>query len=76
MLRKSRCFVRFTTVSQDLPTHHAAISERLISRDSYGATDGLQRVGFRSGNLADLRVIQPDSLSVRDRIGDGFDEVV
>ena len=61
---------------QDLPAHHAANSKRLFSRYEHAATDSVDRVGFRCGNLADLAVIQPDSLSVRDRIGYRFDEVV
>ena len=48
----------------------------LFSRFEHAATDSVHRVGFRSGNLADLAVIQPDFLSVGDGIGHRFDEVV
>ena len=48
----------------------------LFSRDEHAASYSVDRVGFRSGNLADLAVVQPDPLSVGDRVGHRFDEVV
>jgi len=77
ILRKMRCFYGTkTNPSQALPTHHAAFSKRLFSVDTHGASRLVESVSFRRGDLVDLAVVQPDSLSVGDRIGHRFDEVV
>ena len=77
ILRKMRCFYGVKpNPSQDLPAYHAANSERLWSRDEHAATDSVDCISFRCGDLADLAVVEPDFLSVGDRVRNRFDEVV